>query len=131
MRARAARICSRVEVSRIEQELDGPSLTLRTLEELQRREPGRELRLVIGSDLLAETHAWHRFDRICELAPLIVVQRAGHVTDPAVPALPDISSTEARRRLRAGEPTTGLLSPRVADYAARTRSISIARASEP
>ncbi len=113
----ALRDLQRVEVSRIEQELGAPSLTLHTLEALQQREPGRRLRLVIGSDLLAETHAWHRFDKVCELAPLIVVQRAGHVTDAEVPALPDISSTEARRRLRAGESTAGLLSPQVADYA--------------
>lgn len=113
----ALRDLQRVEISRIEQSLEGPSLTLRTLEELERREPGRPLRLVVGSDLLAESHAWHRFDRIRELAPLIIVQRAGHVTDPTLPALPDISSTEARRRLRADEPTDGLLSPEVADYA--------------
>jgi nicotinate-nucleotide adenylyltransferase len=113
----ALRDMQRVAISRIEETLAGPSLTLRTLEELMRREPGRQLRLVIGSDLLAETQAWHRFDRVCELAPLIVVQRAGHVTEPLAPALPDISSTEVRRRLRAGESTDGLLAPAVADYA--------------
>ena len=108
---------ARVELSRIEQELAPPSLTLHTLEELRRRDPSRPLRLVIGSDLLSETPAWHRFDRICELAPPIVVQRAGHVTEPGQPALPAVSSTEVRRRLRTGESTEGLLAPAVAEYA--------------
>lgn len=113
----ALRDLLRVTISRIEEELPKPSLTLRMLEELARREPGSRLRLVIGSDLLAETHAWHRFDRICELAPPIVVQRAGYVTEPAAPALPEISSTELRGRLARGESTSGWLDPLVAAYA--------------
>ena len=60
-----------VEVSRIEAELGGESLTLRTLEELQRRLPGVRLRLVIGSDLLAETSKWHAFDRVAALDLLV------------------------------------------------------------
>jgi nicotinate-nucleotide adenylyltransferase len=113
----AMRDLRRVEVCPIEAELSGPSLTLHTLQALAQRNPGAQLHLVLGSDLLRETHAWHRFDEIAQLAPPIVVQRAGHETAAGLPALPDISSTEARRRLRAGEPTVGLLDPEVADYA--------------
>lgn len=109
---------SRVEVCDVERDLPGPSLTLRMIEELQRRHPAARLRLVIGSDLLPETPSWHNFDRVAELAPPIVVPRAGHEPeDSGAPALPAISSTEVRRRLHAGETTAGWLSPKVAAYA--------------
>lgn len=114
----ALRHLRRVEISPIEAELGGASYTLRTLERLAQQRPGVQLRLVIGSDLLDETAAWHGFDRIRELAPPIVVSRAGsrHAT-PDMPALPDISSTEVRRRLQAGLATEGLLDPEVSAYA--------------
>lgn len=113
----AVRDLRRVEVSRIEEQLPAPSLTLQTLQALARSEPDAALRLVIGSDLLAETHTWHRFDEISALAPPIVVGRAGHGGDARMPALPDISSTEVRRRMRAGESVQGLLDPEVEQYA--------------
>jgi nicotinate-nucleotide adenylyltransferase len=108
----------RVEVCDIERELPTPSLTLATLEALAARYPHVQLRLLIGSDILAEAHAWHRFDRVSELAPPIVIQREGTPELlPKQPALPAISSTEVRRRLRSGESAEGLVCARVADYA--------------
>jgi nicotinate-nucleotide adenylyltransferase len=113
----AMRDLARVEVSAIERSLPAPSLTLRTLEQLHREQPDAGLRLVIGSDLLAETASWYEFDRIRALAPELIVQRAGAITDPTQPAIPDVSSSEIRRRLRAGLPTAGLLDPAVDAYA--------------
>ncbi len=114
----ALRHLRNLEISDIERELPGPSLTLRTLEQLQQRHPDAALRLVIGSDLVPETPSWHRFERIRKLAPPIVVPRAGYpAPDAALPALPDISSTEIRRRLREGLPTDGLLDLEVARHA--------------
>jgi nicotinate-nucleotide adenylyltransferase len=109
---------ARVEISSLERDLAGPSLTLRTLELLHAHHPDAALRLVIGSDLLRETASWHRFDRICELAPPLIVQRAGF-EQPGVaqPALPDVSSTEVRRRLREGLSVEGLIGHAVAAYA--------------
>jgi nicotinate-nucleotide adenylyltransferase len=114
----ALRDLRRVELSSIEHELGGTSLTLRTLEALRAQRPGAALRLVIGSDLVAETPSWHRFERVVELAPLLIVPRAGYPIAGAAPALPEVSSTEIRRRLRAGLDTNGLLDPEVAAYAA-------------
>lgn len=108
----------RVEVSRIEAELGGESRTLRTLEELQHRLPDARLRLVIGSDLLAETSKWHAFERISELARPLVVGRAGHGEGDDVEryVLPPISSTEVRRRFRTGENVDALVPHAVAEY---------------
>jgi nicotinate-nucleotide adenylyltransferase len=94
----------RVTVSRVEEELGGESKTLRTLEHLRALHPEWAMRLVIGGDLVLETDKWFRFDRIQELAPPLVVGRAGFDA-PGVPTalLPAVSSTEVRARAAAGE----------------------------
>lgn len=88
---------SRVEVSEIEKELPRPSYTVNTLQALQERLEGEALRLVVGADVLGETENWHRFDEICQLAPPLVLGRAG-VSEPEAPPpiLPEISSSEIR-----------------------------------
>lgn len=90
----------RVSISRIEEELGGESKTLRTLEKLGELHPGKQLRLMMGADIVVESAKWHRFDRIKEIAPPIVLGRVG-VTFEGAPAavLPNISSTEVRRAL--------------------------------
>jgi len=111
-----------VEISRLEQTLPAPNFTLTTLEALAKQHPGASLRLVIGSDLLGETAGWHEFERVRALAPPIVIPRAGYESDQAPgPALPNISSSEVRARLRAGASTDGLLDARVAQYALEHR----------
>jgi nicotinate-nucleotide adenylyltransferase len=108
-----------VELSTIEETLPKPNLTVDTLTALHERDPEVALRLVLGTDLRSETHAWHDFARISQLAPPIWIERQGHGRGDTQLALPDISSSEVRRRLAAGEPTDGLLGPAVADYVAR------------
>lgn len=105
-----------VEVTDLEQRLGGESLTLRTLEALQAEHPQAKLRLVLGTDLLADTPQWHNFAAVERLAPPIVVQRAGFETDPSQPCLPLVSSTNVRERVREGRGTEGLLSPSVRAY---------------
>src|SRR5438309_566525 len=47
-----------LEASRIELERDGPTYTIDTVEQLS--EPGRELVLVMGSDVAGSLDSWHR-----------------------------------------------------------------------
>lgn len=90
-----------VVVSDVERQLGGESKTLRTLEHLAATEPGLRLRLIVGSDVLADLHKWHRFDRIRELAPPLFIERAGHPSRPgALGVLPEVSSSEIRALLR-------------------------------
>lgn len=106
-----------VAVSRIEEELGGISRTLRTLEEMARRQPGTTLRLVVGADVLADTPRWHRWDRIVEIAPPIVVGREGYERpEGSSIALPDVSSTELRERLARDRTARGLLPAAVERY---------------
>jgi len=94
-----------VDVSPIERELGGTSRTLRLVEELARRYPDHQLRLLVGADILLETQRWFRFDEIVALAPLLVAERAGFVSSGHVsaPLLPEVSSSEIRRALAAAE----------------------------
>ena len=110
------------EVSRIEEELGGPSRTLDTLRELQQRNPGATLRLVVGSDLLDEVHRWHRWDQIAQLAPPIVIHRAGHASNEnRGVALPPISSSALRTQIASGAIQRGWLPWPVEDYIAHHR----------
>lgn len=94
----------RVEVSRVEEELGGESRTVRTLERLRDEFPDKQLRFIMGADIMVESSKWYRFDRIVELAPPIVLGRAGIAYPNAPqPVLPSISSTEVRARLGADE----------------------------
>ena len=90
-----------VEVSPIEAELPAPSYTVQTLRALRERYPTSELRFVVGTDAVQESHKWHLFDEVCRIAPLIVLGRVGveHPGGPE-PFLPDVSSTEIRAALR-------------------------------
>ena len=104
-------------VSDVERELGGESLTLRMLTHLSREHPDWVLRLLVGADVLADLPKWHRFDKIAEIAPPIVLGRAGLPADraqvgapyPGAPArtpeplLPRISSTEVRDAIGRGD----------------------------
>jgi nicotinate-nucleotide adenylyltransferase len=101
-----------VSVSDVERELGGESLTLRTLEHLAATHPSWSMRLLVGSDVLADLPKWHRFDRIAQIAPPLVLGRAGFAVSnvegaPGLTAtealLPKVSSTEVRRALVSGD----------------------------
>jgi len=113
----------RVVVCEIERELfgDKPNRTFDTLEHLSVHAPEAEFTIVVGSDLLPELPQWWNFEALRARAPFLVLRRPGHpAADPAWRTsgldLPDISSTEVRRRAAAGLPLTGLVPASVADY---------------
>jgi len=109
---RGAHVCRAEEALR-----DDPlcGRTARTLEHLVERHPGRRFALLVGADILPETPRWYRWDRVKELARVVVVGRQGYPGGVS-PALPAISSTEIRDRLARGEPVDGLLPSRVLEY---------------
>lgn len=115
----AMRDLRKVTISDIERDLGGESRTYHTLQALRRQRPQAQFRLVIGADILEETHAWYRWDDVAAMAPPLVVGRHGYPLPADCPlAMPEISSTEVRRRLARGEPATGLVPPAVAAYVA-------------
>jgi nicotinate-nucleotide adenylyltransferase len=113
----AAALGARVEVARVEGELARPvSRTLDTIEVLRERHPDTHFRLVIGADILHESHKWYGWDRIVALAPPITVGRTG-LDGPGL-GMPAVSSTEIRERLARGEPVDDLVPRAVARYIA-------------
>jgi len=113
---------ARARVSDVEARLGGASLTLRTVQRLTEEHPGHVFSLVIGSDLVSETHAWHGIAELRRLVPFIVVERGGYgsaaAAGQAVPpvTMPQISSREIRAALAAGQSMTRWISGRVLDY---------------
>jgi len=104
-----------VRVVRIEEELGGDSFTLRTMRALMERHPDHRFSLVIGADLLGERERWHGWAELKDLVPFVVVGRQG-APDAGPIALPAISSTMVRQRVKQGEPVDPLVANDVADY---------------
>lgn len=112
-----------LSVSRAESERDGPGYTLLTVRHLQARHPGWRFRLVLGTDIVAELPRWHGWEQLVQEAPPLLLGRAGHPITPEqrsaaqamglelcdAVALPEVSSTEVRRRIASGEPVEGLV----------------------
>ena len=106
---RAVRGDVRFRVDDVEVRREGPSYTVDTLRVLAERMPGTELFLLIGADNLRDFPAWREPDEILRLARLVVLERSGEQGSAPVPALRvpvtriDVSATEVRRRVGAGE----------------------------
>jgi len=108
----ATRTNRRFAVSRLEADRGGLSYTVNTLETLHRTIPG-EIFFLMGQDSLDDFPKWREPERILALARLAVVPR-GREKAARIPARfrrrvvsldpprVDISSSEIRRRIRAG-----------------------------
>lgn len=120
----------------LELKREGPSYTYDTLVELGQT-GSTQLFFITGADAFAEIATWSRYPAVLDLANFVVVSRPGITLDSLrerVPSAfdrpspahtrvilveaqtPDVSSTDIRRRVRAGEPLSGLVPPAVADY---------------
>jgi nicotinate-nucleotide adenylyltransferase len=117
----------RFRVDDLELRREGPSYTVDTLRALRAREPGVELYFVTGADNLREIPGWRAPDEILRLARLAVVTRLGEAVPPH-PGIPaevvrvtrvDVSATEVRRRVAAGETIRYLVPEAVRAYIAR------------
>jgi nicotinate-nucleotide adenylyltransferase len=110
-------IASSIEIDR-----GGSSYTVDTVEQLAAENPGAELVLVVGSDVIGDLHTWHRHDELRNMGTGGVVDRPGDEGAEAPPGwtveriaapLVDLSSSLLRARLAAGQPVDYLV-PRAA-----------------
>lgn len=128
-------------VSDIELQRYEISYTVDTLEEMRRADADSTFDWIIGDDNLTELTDWRNIERILELANFAVLTRSGggavgelvpaalrdrvmergargragaivFTTNDTVP----VSSTEIRRRVRAGEDIDSFVDPRVSRY---------------
>jgi nicotinate-nucleotide adenylyltransferase len=121
-----------MSVSRVEVERGGRSYTVDTLAAVHEARPGDDLSFIVGADAAASLPAWREPRRVLELARLAVTGRSGTeraavegaVAQVAGPealarveffemAPVDVSSSEVRARVAAGEPVEGLVAPSV------------------
>ena len=99
----------RFSVSDIEIRRDGPSYTVDTLRQLREEWPDSELVLAIGADQAVEFDTWREPEEIRRLATVAAFAREDEEVpegwDGPVVRVPylEISSTEIRRRVGAGE----------------------------
>lgn len=98
-----------VSLCEIERELPAPSYTIHTLRALAERHPEHVFRLVVGADVLTETHKWKDWDQIARDFAPIAVGRQGYPTPPHAIDFPGVSSSEIRRRVAEGEPIDALV----------------------
>ena len=133
-----------MSVSDLEVRREGPSYTALTLEALHREGfAPAQLFFITGSDAFADVATWYDYPRILQLANFVVVTRPGapRVSDlipnpqslipgfipdrPTVLSVeadtPNVSSTEIRRRVGAGESLEGLVPSSVAGHIRRHR----------
>jgi nicotinate-nucleotide adenylyltransferase len=113
---------------------DAPNYTVDTLDTLAREYPAATLFLLVGADSFLTLRSWHATDRLLDLVEFIVVSRPEFpLAESKLAPLAlttaqrarvyllttvhdDVSATDLRRRLHAGDPCRGLLPPPVADY---------------
>jgi nicotinate-nucleotide adenylyltransferase len=124
----------RFDVSDIEVGRGGLSYTADTLGALHRTHPDDELLLILGWDAARLFNTWHEPERVRTLASVVIVGRPGteapkpsdvtaagldpeHVIKCFV-ATPDVSATELRQALAAGESVAGKVPPAVERYIA-------------
>lgn len=119
-------------VDPIEFERPGPSFTVDTLRELHKRDPDSDLIFIMGADSLRELHLWRDPAGILEQAEVAVARRPGvdidlAAVDQQIPGASEririvdvplfgVSSSDIRRRVRAGEPIAFQLPWRVEEH---------------
>lgn len=114
----------------------GPSYTIDTVRELKAAHPGTRFAWLVGSDSVDELPTWRRAQELLREVDVVVVTRPGHDLEAnlavvagalgaeaadllrrfVVEVEAPVSSTEVRRRIRAGEPWEDQVPPAVAEY---------------
>ena len=144
-------------VSDCELSADGPSYTALTLERIaQSGLAAADLFFITGADAFAEIETWYRYPSVLDLANFVVISRPGTPVAALPDRLPDlkprmrtdlqpdaqpavflveartadVSSSEIRRRLRAGEPIAGMVPEPVEAHIRRHRLYASAPTTE-
>ena len=117
----------RFAVDTMEVDRQGVSFSVDTVTAYAGRYPDAERFFLVGSDVMATFGAWREPDRIMRLAEVVVLTRAGETDDhdrwrgrfrQLATRRIDISSTEIRARVKAGQSISGFVPPQVAAYIA-------------
>lgn len=117
VRAAVAHLGERVRVDPIEGALPPPSYTVDTVRALSEREPDVAWTLMMGADSWVSRRQWREWDELERRVDFVVIGRAGSPDPEGVSVetkLPNVSSTEIRRRVAADEPIDTMVCAEVA-----------------
>ena len=121
-------------VSRLELERSGYSYTVDTIRHFLQADPQRDIRFIMGVDALQLIYTWKDVEQLLQLCRFIVVTRPGYHldrSDPVFSTVPaalweriellsipgvEISSSDIRQRVAAGQSVRYLLPPAVDEY---------------
>jgi nicotinate-nucleotide adenylyltransferase len=121
-----------LEACGLEIERGGPSYTVDTLRAINASRPKAKLTFIVGADMARTLPAWREPQALVELAGLAVAERedtdrgdvlralgslGARVRFLEMPLL-EVSSSQVRERVQAGESIEGLVAPAVAEYIA-------------
>lgn len=131
----AARQEAGIKACGLELERPGPSYTVDTLSEIHARRPATPLTFILGADTACTLGSWREPQRLLELASLAVAERTGSprarvletvralASDARMCFLRvepvEVSSSQVRAAVAAGEPVGELVGAPVAEYIAR------------
>ncbi len=118
---------SRFERLDLELETGGISYTIDTAEQLYKQNNDQPVLWIIGSDNIDDLPRWHRIDELVEIVEFICVARPGYSAEtlPEITGLKlrfveghpiEISSSEIRDRMKAGNNIDLFLPPKVFNY---------------
>lgn len=122
-----------MSVSREEIDREGVIYTVDTLARLKKTLPQAQMEYLIGADTVHQLRTWRRIDEVIRLCGFLVMMRPGEDEAETLAAmrawrargarmtlmagrLEDVSSSEIRARLLAGDNAKELLPQAVADY---------------
>lgn len=122
-----------MSVSREEIDREGVIYTVDTLARLKKTLPQAQMEYLIGADTVHQLRTWRRIDEVIRLCGFLVMMRPGEDEAETLAAmrawrergarmtlmagrLEDVSSSEIRARLLAGDNAKALLPQAVADY---------------
>lgn len=120
----------RFAVDAIEAERPGLSFSVDTVAAYADRYPQAERFFLVGADVVDSFESWREPDRIARLAQIVVMRRGDGGERASGDKASrrgfrqletrriDVSSTEIRRRIRAGQSIIGFVPSRVAEYIA-------------
>ena len=119
-------------VSRLELDRAGTSYTVDTVETVKKQHPDAELFYLTGTDAYAHIATWERARELVEMVQMVALARPGVSLDKLESTFLDrvkvletplfeVSSTDIRQRLKAGQSGRYLLSDSVAAYIAKHR----------
>lgn len=107
-----------VTISTIERDLhDSTSYTIDVVREILRREPQTKIYITVGADIIGQLPQWRAYEELCRLARFMVFPREGYDNTLAlpIPHLPEVSSSEIRKKMSADNDICGLVPAAVSE----------------